>query len=119
MLETQLEAKFRGAVKKIGGQAMKFTSPGNAGVPDRLILLPGGSICFAELKRPGEKLRPLQAHVIKHLQSLGFQVYVIDSEQGIQDFIDACFRARPHAIYEKGYRKGYQDGTALSGGKTK
>lgn len=44
----------------MGGLAPKFTSPGFDGVPDRLILLPGGKVAFIELKAPGKTLRPLQ-----------------------------------------------------------
>ena len=110
MLEKQLESKFRKAIMKIGGQAMKFVSPGMAGVPDRLVLLPGGYSCFVELKRPGGKLRPLQVHAIQCIQSLGFRVYVIDSEQDIQGFIADCLYTSRQSVYEKGFRRGYQNG---------
>ena len=40
MLENELEKKLRDKVKKLGGKAYKFVSPGNAGVPDRLVVLP-------------------------------------------------------------------------------
>ena len=44
----------------MGGIALKFTSPGMAGMPDRLVLLPEGKIYFVELKAPDMDLRPLQ-----------------------------------------------------------
>lgn len=55
MLEKHIESKLRKKVKELGGRAYKFVSPGNSGVPDRLIVLPNGKIGFAELKRPGRK----------------------------------------------------------------
>lgn len=84
LLEKELEKKFVETVKLIGGQAWKFTSPNMAGVPDRIVLLPGGKMFFAELKKPGEKLRPLQVKRKQQLEELGFQVEVIDSPEAIK-----------------------------------
>lgn len=79
MLERELENKLKRAVLARGGLALKFVSPGLAGVPDRLILLPGARIAFAELKAPGQKLRPLQQKRKRQLEYLGFAVYTVDS----------------------------------------
>ena len=79
MLERELENKLKRAVLDRGGLALKFVSPGLAGVPDRLILLPGARIAFAELKAPGQKLRPLQQKRKRQLEQLGFAVYTVDS----------------------------------------
>lgn len=68
--------------------ALKFVSPGMAGIPDRLVLLPRGRIYFVELKAPGKNLRPLQVKRKRQLEALGFKVYVIDSYEKIQLFID-------------------------------
>ena len=76
-------------VREHGGLALKFISPGTAGVPDRLVLLPGGRAVFVELKAPGKKLRPLQQKRKAQLQALGFRVYVIDSKEAIQQFIES------------------------------
>lgn len=83
MLEKQIENKLTMAVKKAGGIAPKFVSPSFAGMPDRLVLLPGGIFAFVELKAPGENPRPLQKARHKKLRALGFKVYVIDSVDGI------------------------------------
>lgn len=83
MLEKEIEKKFALAVKRAGGIAPKFVSPGFAGMPDRLVLLPDGVIAFAELKAPGQKPRPLQEARHRLLRRLGFRVYVIDSEDQI------------------------------------
>lgn len=46
MRERQIEQTLAKAVKAAGGIAPKFTSPGFAGMPDRLVLMPGGHIGF-------------------------------------------------------------------------
>lgn len=88
MREKTLEQKFRAAVKTAGGLAVKFTSPGFDGVPDRLALLPDGKMAFVEVKAPGEKPRPLQLARHRQLRQLGFKVYVLDDEEQIGGIID-------------------------------
>lgn len=88
MREAKIEAYLRDEIKKLGGKAYKFVSPGNNGVPDRLICLPGGRIVFIELKSPGKKPTPLQILQQSKLRSLGFDVRVIDSKAGVNQFIE-------------------------------
>lgn len=86
--EKLIEQKLVQAVRKSGGLCLKFVSPNFDGMPDRLILLPGGKIAFAELKAPGKKPRPLQIARHKTLMNLGFRVYVIDSVEQIGEILD-------------------------------
>lgn len=88
MRERTIERRLVSRVRAAGGMALKFVSPGMAGVPDRLVLLPGGRCAFVELKAPGKKLRPLQTLRQKQLESLGFRVYCVDSVEGIQRVVD-------------------------------
>lgn len=88
MREKTIEQKFRAAVKTAGGLALKFTSPGFDGVPDRLALLPGGRMAFVEVKATGKKPRPLQLARHRLLRQLGFKVYVLDDESQIGGMID-------------------------------
>ena len=88
MREKTIEQKFVTAVKTAGGLALKFTSPGFDGMPDRLALLPGGKMAFVEVKAPGEKPRPLQLARHRLLRRLGFRVYVLDGESQIGGMID-------------------------------
>jgi len=88
MLEKYIEKKLVAAVKKMGGIAAKFVSPGLDGMPDRLVLLPNGKIAFVELKAPGKKPRPIQIRRIKQLQRLGFACYVIDNDEQIGGMLD-------------------------------
>ncbi|NLO91362.1 MAG: VRR-NUC domain-containing protein [Elusimicrobia bacterium] len=87
MREKIVEAYLRDRVKEAGGVAYKFVSPGNAGVPDRIVLLPGGRIAFAELKAPGKEPTALQKAQQRKLKALGFEVAVIDSKQGVDEFM--------------------------------
>ena len=83
MREKTIEQKLVQAVKVMGGIAPKFTSPGFDGMPDRLVLLPHGKFAFIEVKRHGEKPRPLQEARHGLLRRLGFKVYVLDDGEKI------------------------------------
>lgn len=88
MREQKIEQSLVRAVRAAGGLAPKWVSPGLDGVPDRIVLLPGGRIAFAEIKAPGKKPRPIQEVRIRQLRRLGFQVYVIDNEEQIGGVLD-------------------------------
>lgn len=87
MREKEIEKKLVRAVLDEAGICPKFTSPGTSGMPDRLVMLPGGGFAFAEVKAPGETVRPLQEARHRMLRRLGFKVYVIDSEDKIGGMI--------------------------------
>ena len=87
MKEKQIEEYLRKCVKDIGGKAYKFVSPGNDGVPDRLVCLPNGRVIFVELKAPGEKPRPLQTKRIAELRAMQQTVVVLDSKEEVNKFI--------------------------------
>ena len=78
MREKFIEKKLVDAVRKRGGLCPKLVSPGMNGMPDRLVLLPGGRIGFMEVKAPGKKPRPLQSRRLNQLLRLGFPVCVLD-----------------------------------------
>ncbi len=88
MREQRIERQLVQQVSKLGGLALKFVSPGMAGVPDRLLLFPGGKAVFVETKAPGKKPRPLQVHRHEQLRALGFRVYVIDEMKQIREVLD-------------------------------
>lgn len=88
MKETTVEKRLREKTEKAGGKAWKWVSPGTVGVPDRILLLPGGRIVFVETKAPGRRPDPIQAYRIRQLQSLGFQVEVMDSKEEVDYFFE-------------------------------
>jgi hypothetical protein len=88
MLESEIEKALTTEVKKRGGLALKFISPGVSGVPDRLILMKDEKIAFIELKAPGKKMRPLQIKRKSQLEALGFLVYCIDNKEQIGEVLD-------------------------------
>lgn len=87
MREKTIEKYLAQRVKEAGGIAYKFVSPGNAGVPDRLVLLPGARIVFVELKAPGKTPTALQRLQMRRIRGLWFDVRVIDSMQGVDELL--------------------------------
>jgi hypothetical protein len=88
MREKQTEQKLSDAVKNMGGIAPKLVCPGIDGMPDRIVLLPGGRMAFVEVKAPGKVPRPLQEARHRMLQKLGFKVYVLDDAGQIGGILD-------------------------------
>lgn len=71
-------------VRQLGGRAYKFISPGCAGVPDRIVILPGGHIFFVETKSEGRTSTALQRKIQRELRKLGCTVYSdIDTKQKV------------------------------------
>lgn len=87
MREKKIEQKLVKAVKAAGGIAPKLTSRGFDGMPDRMVLMPGGCIGFVEVKAPGEKPRSLQLSRHRLLRRMGFKVYVLDGEEQIETIL--------------------------------
>lgn len=87
--EKTLEARLRKEVEKQGGMALKLSAQLHRGLPDRLILMPGGKAYFAEIKTTGKKPTKLQEKCHRELRDLGFDVFVIDSTDRLLDALDA------------------------------
>lgn len=82
--ERQIEAYLVKQVKFAGGRAYKFVSPGNIGVPDRMVCLPGGRVFFVELKAPGKKPDSQQRARHRELRKMGFVVFgCVDSQEDV------------------------------------
>lgn len=89
MREATIEKYLTTRIRRIGGLALKWTSPGMTGVPDRILILPGGRIAFAELKSTGRTERPRQVFVQKLLKQLGCAVYSsVDSFEKVDKILD-------------------------------
>ncbi|MGG1601117.1 VRR-NUC domain-containing protein [Paenibacillus naphthalenovorans] len=87
MRESMLERRLVREVERIGGLAPKWVSPGNRGVPDRIVILPGGRTVYVEMKAPGKPLEPLQAKWARTIRKMGHRHYKIDTEEDIDRFI--------------------------------
>ncbi len=89
MREKIIEQKLVTETRKAGGLALKFVSPGFAGVPDRIVLMHGGCVAFVEVKAPGKKPRALQRSRHALLRRMGFRVYVLDDVDEIPRILAA------------------------------
>lgn len=85
--ENKVEKYLRERIKELRGECLKFTSPGRTGVPDRIVILPGGQLIFVELKRPKKGATDDQKRVHERLRDLRQNVIVIDS----RELVDAVF----------------------------
>ena len=87
-LEKDIEKKLVEKVRRRGGLCLKWVCPGWAGVPDRIILLPGGKIVFVELKRPkGGVLSSRQVWWAKKLKAMGFKHYFVYNNTDLEGII--------------------------------
>lgn len=87
MREATIEHRLVTGVKKAGGWALKFVSPGHAGVPDRIVLLPEGRLIFVELKTKTGRLTPLQIETHNKLRDLGFEVRTLYGKDYVEGFL--------------------------------
>ena len=91
MSEKDIERKLKAKAEARGWLCLKFESPGFTGVPDRIILIPGGAVVFVELKAPGKKERPRQRYVQDQFRSFGFTVVSsVDSNEAIDWVLQIC-----------------------------
>lgn len=88
MTEKDIEGMLVNAVKGEGGICPKFISPGMDGMPDRLVLMPGGRMAFVEVKAPDQRPRRLQLRRHARLRALGFPVYVLDGMDQIPGLVE-------------------------------
>lgn len=85
-LEAQIEKYFYNAIKKLGGECLKWQSSHKAGLPDRLVFYKG-SFCMVELKTEKGKLSSGQIEMHERFKKQGFHVYVLYGIEQVKDFI--------------------------------
>lgn len=85
--ESDIERHFVRRIKLLGGKALKLVPLSQAGLPDRIVLFPGGQVLFVELKAPRRKPTKLQARTHEWLRSWGFTVLVIDGMEGVDALV--------------------------------
>lgn len=92
MKEKPVEDHLRDRVKALGGLAIKVMPVSMAGLPDRLVLLPGGRAYFVEVKRPrGGVVSPIQKVVHGKLEKMGHPVALLNTKEGIDEWLSAVF----------------------------
>lgn len=88
-LEKDTERLLVRRVEQAGGQCLKWVCPGRSGVPDRIVLLPGGRIAFVELKRPkGGRVSELQKYWANKLEAAGFKWYLLKDGDDVRKFME-------------------------------
>ena len=86
MTEREIEKRIVELTKEAGGIAYKFVSPGNTGVPDRIVILPGQRPVFVEVKAQAGRLTAVQRRQIERLEKLDQPVMVIQGEKDLAVF---------------------------------
>ena len=87
MRESAIEARLVRRVRERGGLCYKFVSPGNRGVPDRLVITPDGRVFFVELKSQTGRLSKLQKFQMSELKARNVDVYVLYSVEHVEEFM--------------------------------
>ena len=96
-MEKDIEKYLVDGVKKMGGLCLKWVCPGNDGVPDRIVIMPGGRVWFVELKEVHGRLSPLQKYWRESLFDLGCQAVVLRGRQMVTLFLSTL-----QDLYERG-----------------
>lgn len=86
MREVTIERHLAAAVRAVGGVAIKLL-PSIAGIPDRMVLLPGGRIRFVELKTKSGRVRPVQKVWFERFSDLGFPVTILRSIEQVDRWV--------------------------------
>lgn len=83
------ETYLRDEVRRRGGRTYKWVSPGCSGVPDRIVVMPGGRVVFVELKSEGKTSTGQQKKRQAELRALGCTVYAdIDTKEKVREILD-------------------------------
>ena len=88
MREAQLERLFRSRVRMVLGGRIEKLAPTTKGMPDRLVLLPGGGLILVELKTEKGKLSPAQREWHLRARRLGTKVVVLRGLEQIQTWVE-------------------------------
>lgn len=86
--ENKVEQLLINGVKELGGMTFKFISPGRAGVPDRIVILPGGTVHFVELKAEDGTVSRQQERRISQLRHLGVTALVLTGRDEVTHYLD-------------------------------
>ena len=85
--EGEIEEELVKQVRRMDGRCYKWVSPGNRGVPDRIVVLPEGVVVFVELKRKDGRVTALQERQIDRLLDMGCDARVVRGVEGLCGFL--------------------------------
>lgn len=102
MTEKQIEKRLIDGVNALGGIAYKFTSPGNVGAPDRVVILPGGEVWFLELKTEHGSLSAMQGRQLTRIRKLGGNALCLYGASFVDDFLEGRRRSQARRRGEEG-----------------
>lgn len=88
MKESEVERRLVQMVRKRGGLCYKFVSPGNPGVPDRIIITPDGRTIYVELKTEIGRLANIQQWQIAEMQKRGAEVRVVKGLDAVKALVE-------------------------------
>lgn len=91
MTEKALEKAFVRKVQEHGGITYKFVSPGNAGVPDRIVIAPDGWVWFVELKTETGRLSKMQEYQIGRMLKQNCDVLVLYGKRDVEKAMTIIF----------------------------
>lgn len=91
MKESQIESYLVRKVKEHGGLCYKFVSPGNPGVPDRIIITPTGKTIYVELKTDIGRLAKVQKWQRSEMTKRGADVRALFGLDAVKDFVREVF----------------------------
>lgn len=105
MNERRIEEILIREVTKIGGRTYKWVSPGNSGVPDRIVFFPDGRVFFVELKTESGRLSAQQKIQINRLKNLKQKAYVVKGIAGLIWFFEYAGYVGAASRLERRYGK--------------
>ena len=85
--ESDIESKMRSKLRQAGMGFYKFTSPGTSGVPDRIVLVPGGRVIFVELKTKEGRLSDIQKVTQAKMRRQGAEIYTLYGWEDVEHFM--------------------------------
>lgn len=88
MKESVIEAWMVRAIRSRGGLCYKWVSPGTTGVPDRIVILPGGRTIYVELKTEVGRLSEIQKHIHAELRKRGADVRTLYGLDQVKAFVE-------------------------------
>ena len=91
MKESYIENYLVRKVKEHGGLCLKFVSPGNPGVPDRIIVTSDGKTIYVELKTETGRLAKIQKWQRSELEKRGADVRVLYGMDAVKEFLREVF----------------------------